>query len=389
MRVVIPRGRDVPPNLFVVDAMIRQALQATAVALSGRQLAWNRLPHLFAHERADAEACKLFGTGTKGIAFATTVRTTLAENDIEGLKPGKGGGDETVLQMPLDDHFALRLIFDRSPQFFGHGFTLSLAFEVLTGPCAGCVWRDYPAFALLGRDGSTPVWIYASKLDLQEAVVGLSDFLRAMHSPLRAAFRAHVDPATPHLPPDIEDRTGWTARRAFEVASPLATAWNDRSRLQSIVCDDTLQMRSGAPQPVPVDAAGQLSANGTWRLTFGSPTSTDRFVFRVPAAGTVTSGVSAGGTNHAAFSEQLSIPEDWIDSDRAMNALAPFLGGEEVVRAATQTFMKLRVDHFGGQITGPRWGVRIYLDHGRERPPAALCDARTGLAAVPLVEGNW
>src|SRR5207237_1338749 len=162
------------------------------------------------------------------------------------------------------------------PQFFGHGFSLSLAFEVLTGPCAGCVWRDYSAFALLGRDGSTPVWIYASKLDLQEAVVGLSDFLRAMLSPLRAAFSAHVD----------------------------------------------------------------------------------------PAAGPVTTVVAGGGINHAAFSDQRSIPEDWIDSDRAMNALAPFLGGEEVLRAATQLFMQLRVDHFRGQITGPRWGLRIYLDHG-------------------------
>ena len=37
---------------------------------------------------------------------------------------------------------------------------------------------------------------------------------------------------------------------------------------------------------------------------------------------------------------------------------------------------------------GPRWGVRLHLNHGQDRP-AALCDAISGVPATPLAAGNW
>jgi len=388
MRDVIPHGQDTPPNLVVLDAMIRHALHATGEQLTRQSIFWNRLPHLHTHHRADVEACRLFGTGTKGLAFAKTVRTTLTEHGIDGLKPGKSGGDETVLHVPLNDQFVLRLIFDRSPQFYGHGFTLMLAFEPLVGPCARCVWRDYSALALLGSAGLRPVWIFETKLDLEESIAGVATLLRAMLPPLRAAFAAHVEPAALQLPSTIDDRTGMTARQAFDLASPLAVGWNGQPRLESIFCRDALNIRAGGPQLISVDPRGRLTPTGLWDLTFWSATTPDRFTASVPALGPITFGAWEIGINTDRFSERLSIPENWIDSDRAMEALAPFLGGEQAIRAATFVDMKLRVDQFRGDITGPRWGVRLHLNHGQDRP-AALCDAISGVPATPLAGGNW
>jgi hypothetical protein len=315
-----PREGLSPEEQFAIVVGLEEALQLTGAQLRERGIDWRSRPGLMTYGEAVEERFRSWGMGTRVSLPGPVKRLIKSEFPEFALRTGKG----LWFFKPLTDQLALHLVFDNDCLgSIGKGFTALLGVEGTSGPANGLVWRDN-LFRVFGADRLAPCWTYRTADDLATVLQGLAALLRDVLPPFEASCRRHLDPL-PNLDtlPSAIRRGPITARQGWHEALAAARAWSERAVLIRLMVFRDGQAHDSLGPGVGLD--GRLTPPGHWSYLFRSSEYPDETLcVEVPHLGSIRTSRSA-----APGREDLSLGDNWLDSDRALT-IAEEKGGTQL-----------------------------------------------------------